>query len=267
MNKRVKVTDEMLAEAVRVSFSGAGVSRALGKNGTGGITSHYMRRVKHLGLDISHFTGQCWNKGKVMPKKKTAEEILIRRETDGQPSRTKAFELRRALIDIGRPYCCDKCGQLPEWLGNPMTLDVDHINEDWMDDRAENLRFLCPNCHSQFSRNLIGVTAEDAQARVSRRITTKTRTPKPKVVVELKPCLHCKAPVKDAKNDFCCYECSSKSQEQNDWENIDLIKKIEVEKLSYVALGKIYSVSDNTVKKHYLRQKKDLTNVNSSGIV
>lgn len=155
MTKNKNVTDEMLAEAVRVSFSGAGVIRALGRKSSGGTHSHFMRRIKHLGLDISHFTGQGWNKGSTSPKKKTAEEILFKREADGQPRRAKPHELRRALIDIGRPYCCDKCGQLPEWMGNPMTLDVDHINEDWLDDRAENLRFLCPNCHSQFSRNLI----------------------------------------------------------------------------------------------------------------
>ena len=39
---------------------------------------------------------------------------------------------------------------------NTLTLDVDHINENWLDDRLENLRFLCPNCHSQFSRKLLG---------------------------------------------------------------------------------------------------------------
>lgn len=33
------------------------------------------------------------------------------------------------------------------WLNKPLTLDVDHINEDRLDDRLENLRFLCPNCH------------------------------------------------------------------------------------------------------------------------
>ena len=50
------------------------------------------------------------------------------------------------------------CG-LSEWINGKLVLELDHINGDHTDNRIENLRFLCPNCHSQTetfrSKNII----------------------------------------------------------------------------------------------------------------
>ncbi|MGW4837691.1 HNH endonuclease [Streptomyces globisporus] len=62
--------------------------------------------------------------------------------------RTKTSLLRRALREVGTPEQCDECGTGPVWHGSPITLEIDHVNGDWSDDRAENLRLLCPNCHA-----------------------------------------------------------------------------------------------------------------------
>jgi hypothetical protein len=43
---------------------------------------------------------------------------------------------------------CRECG-LTEWLGRPLQMHIDHINGVGADYRLENLRMLCPNCHSQ----------------------------------------------------------------------------------------------------------------------
>jgi Zn finger protein HypA/HybF involved in hydrogenase expression len=43
---------------------------------------------------------------------------------------------------------CSQCG-LREWCGEPLVVQIDHINGIREDYRLENLRMLCPNCHSQ----------------------------------------------------------------------------------------------------------------------
>lgn len=148
---KVKVTDEMLSEAVKSSKSIMGVLRFLGLKEAGGSHSHYSMRIKRLNINTEHFE-PLHNKGKPSLSRKEKEQILVLRCSGG---RSKSAQLKRAMIESGVEEKCSKCGQLPVWLDNPLTLDVDHINENWLDDRIDNLRFLCPNCHSQYSRNLI----------------------------------------------------------------------------------------------------------------
>lgn len=150
----MKTTDEQLAVIVSQSYNVYEVLRALGLKQAGGSHSYYSRRIKSLGLDTTHFTGQASNKGKKFPSRLTKPEDVLVFRTEG--NRQKSHLLVRSMITMGVVHECSKCGQGPEWLGNPLTLDVDHIDENWLDDRLDNLRFLCPNCHSQFSRRLLG---------------------------------------------------------------------------------------------------------------
>lgn len=76
-------------------------------------------------------------------------DILIRLPKGSQ--RGKAFQLRRALTEIGIPYQCVDCGVREEWNGKPLTLHVDHVDGNWLNCLQENLEFRCPNCHSQTS--------------------------------------------------------------------------------------------------------------------
>ncbi|HSV38668.1 MAG TPA: HNH endonuclease signature motif containing protein [Nocardioidaceae bacterium] len=99
-----------------------------------------------MGIDTSHFRRPIV-RGLGGPPRRTAANTLKR--MDEGRRREKPEILTRALMEIGRPYACDLCGVDGSWQGAPLTLDVDHIDGDFLNNEAENLRFLCPNCHRQ----------------------------------------------------------------------------------------------------------------------
>lgn len=148
--KYIKYTKEILESAVRQNVSIAGVLRALKLKQAGGTHSHISRRIKEFGLDTTHFLGQAANQGNRYkgPRKRGWQEILILRESG---RRQRAHVLRRSLLAIGRHHRCEGigCPLINKWLDHPLVLHVNHKNGNWLDDRPENLEFLCPNCHSQ----------------------------------------------------------------------------------------------------------------------
>lgn len=149
-----KYTKEILEDAVINNNTVMGVLRYLGLKPAGG-THHYIKnRIKHFDIDISHFVGKASNRGKPPKRRKNASEILILR-TNG--TRCKRLQLKRALMDIGRTYVCEMCG-ISEWNNKQIVLNIHHKDGNWLNDAAENLQYLCPNCHSQtdnFSCNVM----------------------------------------------------------------------------------------------------------------
>ena len=147
----MKYTKELLEPIVKDSVSVLEVLRKLGKNQAGGTHRHISNKIKEFGIDTSHFVGREANQRtnyRGGTKKKEWQEVLVLRQDS---KREVPYLLRRSLIEYGREYQCEnsKCLIQHIWLGNELTLHVDHINGNWRDNRPENLRFLCPNCHSQ----------------------------------------------------------------------------------------------------------------------
>jgi hypothetical protein len=143
-NKR-KITDEDLELLVESSLSVSEVLRRTGRTTTGSGHQHITRRIKALGISTDHFKGRPLYGAAL--KKKSAKDVLVKRSPTDR--RTPRYQLERALLEAAVLPICIGCGITDSWNGKPIVLEIDHENGEPNDDRKKNLRFLCPNCHSQ----------------------------------------------------------------------------------------------------------------------
>lgn len=137
-----KYTFEVLAPVIARCVNMVDVLRELDLPLTTGNHRWISHRVKLLGIDRSHFV-----RGAGSVRRKSAGDILVVLPLDVW--RTSADQLRRAMLELGVEERCLLCGLGTEWQGLPLVLQVDHIDGDWRNNLLSNLRFLCPNCHTQ----------------------------------------------------------------------------------------------------------------------
>lgn len=144
MPKRRSWTDEQLIAAVKISRSNRSVLIALNLIPAGGNYAQIKRRIEELELDIAHFTGMGWNKGGTSPRKATSLDLLLVENSNFQSHKLK----RRLFIEGLKQPKCELCGWSMKSVDGRIPVELDHINGNHRDNRIENLRILCPNCHS-----------------------------------------------------------------------------------------------------------------------
>lgn len=134
---------EELKKIVESSGTFAEVMRKLGYSANrGNSISGLKTYLDENGIDYSRFSKN--NILNFSHPKNELDEILVKDSKYTNMTRLKSRIIRDGLLK----YECSMC-HIKEWNGKEIVLQLDHINGNNRDNRIENLRLLCPNCHSQ----------------------------------------------------------------------------------------------------------------------
>lgn len=254
MAKKRKWTDEQLIEAVKTSQSYSQILEKLGLKLCGGTHANIKLHIKKLGLNTDHFSSSGWCTGKHHERlisfvKIPTEKILVKDSTYTCTNTLKKRLFKEGLLDEK----CSGCGLGPAWQGKFISLQLDHIDGDRCNNQIENLRILCPNCHSQ-TESFAGKGKKKKSSNKTESFAGKGKKKKSSNKVRKTICIdncsfcNLQYEAKDKNQKYCSYECHKKSLRKTERPSKEQLI-MEISQSNYVQVGKKYGVSDNAIRK------------------
>ncbi len=232
--RKYRYSKEELSSIVSNSFSLAEVMRKMGIVARGGNYKTVKEKIKLYEISTEHFKGCGHSRGKVIGPKRAIEDYLSNKY------KMASYSLKlRLLKEKVFAAKCSSCKKVT-WLGNPIPLELDHIDGNNEDNSLSNLRLLCPNCHA-----LTDTYRGKNQAR--------------KKKVHKKICVFCNNEFESTNINqiLCSRKCAgssvfsrgTKRKNKIEWPTKEeLIERLKT--TSCCQLGRELGVTDNSIRKH-----------------